>query len=190
MADYYSIIKRILDKQSNCSVEFRIQVYARAKASVEQQVGSLNLPPNGDHIAAYLKQLDDAIVRLESEYSNRPKVDSFDRAGLGSSLPDGQKSSGVMPELPSFMRKNGPMIPKSGSDFADGDALVNHPVLAESLELPETSKEVLVNEKNFLSYIFPVLLGILVVAWAFMHFGSIGIHCWETIFFPMRWMRY
>src|SRR3954469_5165154 len=69
MPDYASILKRSVSALPDSSPEMREAVYQRARAALARQLTAVDPPLSTREIEAQHQELEDAVVRLESEYA-------------------------------------------------------------------------------------------------------------------------
>ncbi len=67
MADYYSILSKTISGLANNSGEIRGMVYNKARAAIEKQLRAMHPTPSDAAIAGQMKQLENAITKLEAE---------------------------------------------------------------------------------------------------------------------------
>ncbi len=69
MADYYSILDKTISGLSKNTAEMRAMVYEKARGAIQKQLRSMDPPPSEEQIAGQLKQLEDAIVDIDADYT-------------------------------------------------------------------------------------------------------------------------
>src|SRR5690242_9006193 len=69
MADYYPLIARAVEGLSDQTPEMRRAVYERARSALVAQLRSLDPPLSEADLQKESRSLDDAIVRVEADFS-------------------------------------------------------------------------------------------------------------------------
>ena len=69
MADYYSILNKTISGLAKNTGEVRAMVYDKARTAIEKQMQAMDPLPSEAAIAAQMKQLEEAISKLETENS-------------------------------------------------------------------------------------------------------------------------
>ena len=68
MADYYSILNKTIAGLSDNTADMRKLVYEKARGAIEKQLRSMDPPPGEEQIAGQMKQLDEAIAKVEADH--------------------------------------------------------------------------------------------------------------------------
>lgn len=69
MADYYSILNKTLSGLGQNTEQTRALVYEKARAAIRKQLQAMDPPPSEAAVAGQLQLLEDAIVKIDSDYS-------------------------------------------------------------------------------------------------------------------------
>jgi hypothetical protein len=105
MPDYASILRRSVSALPEPSPDMREAVYQRARAALARQLTAVDPPLSTREIEAQHQELEDAVVRLESEFA--PQED------LGQSFNDAARKDDFLysaPQTPSAERQHSPSV--------------------------------------------------------------------------------
>ncbi|MCP4071830.1 MAG: hypothetical protein GY742_08845 [Hyphomicrobiales bacterium] len=88
MADYYSILKKTISGSAHNSQGTRTAIYDKARTAIDRQLRAMDPIPSEDAIARQMKSLDEAIVKLDTEYGAKEaqSKSSEPKAGLSEPL--------------------------------------------------------------------------------------------------------
>lgn len=71
MADYYSILKKTISGLAHNSQGTRTAVYGKARSAIDRQLRAIEPTPSEEAIARQMGLLEEAIVKLDSEFSQQ-----------------------------------------------------------------------------------------------------------------------
>ena len=101
MPDYASILRRSISALPDAGPDMREAVYQRARAALARQLTAVDPPLSTREIQAQHQELEDAVARLEADYSTPPDIDDAgldDQPGRSDGFysgPHADSSSGV-----------------------------------------------------------------------------------------------
>ncbi len=87
MADYYSILKKTISGLAHNSQGTRTAIYDKARTAIDRQLRAMDPIPSEDAIARQMKSLDEAIVKLDTEYGAQEAQSPSSEPRVGLSEP-------------------------------------------------------------------------------------------------------
>ena len=157
MADYYSILNKTLSGLGQNTEQTRALVYEKARAAIRKQLQAMDPPPSEAAVAGQLQLLEDAIVKIDGEYSGTvadPAPEAEPAPAEEPAVPE--TDAAVEPELPPTQVLPPASEPEGAPpEVATPEAMPTEPPATEMVD--ETIEAPTIPEQDTASPVEPVM---------------------------------